>query len=120
MGADVVGEIEKTGSQVRGLSTGDRVIVGVNRHINPEEDPLEILRVSEEVEASQRSRLAALRRERDQDRVDAALDALRAGAEGDANLMELLVEAARARATLGEMIGAMKDVFGGYTEQPRV
>jgi methylmalonyl-CoA mutase N-terminal domain/subunit len=112
--ADSAYEFEKA------VASGDRVIVGVNRHINPEEDPLEILRVSEEVEASQRSRLAALRRERDQDRVDAALDALRAGAEGDANLMELLVEAARARATLGEMIGAMKDVFGGYTEQPRV
>ena len=112
--ADSAYEFEKA------VASGDRVIVGVNEHVNPDESPLEILRISAEVEAGQRARLAALRRDRDSQRVDTALDALRRGAAGEANLMELLVDAARARATLGEMVGAMKDVFGGYTEQPHV
>ncbi len=112
--ADSAYEFEKA------VGSGDRIIVGVNRHVNSDEAPLEILRVSEEVEAGQRSRLAMLRRDRDSARVEAALDALRDGAAGEANLMELLVDAARVRATLGEMVGAMKSVFGGYTEQPRV
>ena len=92
----------------------------MNQHVNPDEGPLEILRIPAEVEERQRAALADLRRDRDQERVDATLDALRAGAAGDANLMGLLVDAARARATLGEIVGALKDVFGGYTEQPRV
>jgi methylmalonyl-CoA mutase N-terminal domain/subunit len=104
----------------KAVASGDRVVVGVNAHVNPDEQPLEILRISEQVEALQRSKLADLRAGRDAARVEAALEALRTGAAGDANLMALLVDAARARATLGEMMGAMKDVFGGYTEQPRV
>jgi methylmalonyl-CoA mutase N-terminal domain/subunit len=112
--ADSAYEFEKA------VASGDRVIVGVNSHINPDEEPLEILRISEKVEAEQRSKLAALRNDRDAGRVAAALSSLREGAAGDANLMELLIEAARARATLGEIVEAMKDVFGVYREQPRV
>ncbi len=104
----------------KAVGSGDRIIVGVNQHVSPDEEPLEILRVSEEVEAEQRSRLAVLRRDRDSGRLEAALAALREGAAGDANLMELLVDAARARATLGEMVETMKSVFGGYTEQPHI
>ena len=48
------------------------------------------------------------------------LGSLREGAAGDANLMELLVEAVRARASLGEIVGTLRDIFGGYTEQPCV
>ena len=112
--ADSAYEFEKA------VASGDRTIVGVNRHVNPNEPPLEVLRISEQVEAGQRTKLAALRRDRDQSRVDAALFALKEGAAADANLMSLLVDAARARATLGEIVGTMKEVFGGYTEQPRV
>jgi methylmalonyl-CoA mutase N-terminal domain/subunit len=52
--------------------------------------------------------------------VGAALDALREAASGDANLMGLIVDAARVRASEGEIADAMKDVFGGYREPPRV
>ncbi|MEA2002945.1 MAG: methylmalonyl-CoA mutase family protein, partial [Actinomycetota bacterium] len=58
--------------------------------------------------------------DRDDEAVKQSLDALRVGAEGDANLMELIIDAARARATLGEIVNTMKDVFGGYREPPRV
>jgi methylmalonyl-CoA mutase N-terminal domain/subunit len=112
--ADSAYEFEKA------VASGERVIIGVNEHVNPDEPPLKILRISEEVEVEQRTKLAELRRDRDAERVKATLDALRDGAAGDANLMVLMVDAARARATLGEIVNAMKDVFGGYTEQPRV
>ena len=85
-----------------------------------DEQPLEILRISAEVERAQRAALARLRGERDAQQVAAALAALRSGAEGDENLMPLLVAAARARASLGEIVAALRDVFGSYREPPRV
>ena len=112
--ADSAYEFEKA------VSSGERVIVGVNKHVRSEEEPLEILRISGEVEEGQRAELIRLRGARSDDRVAAAIEALRVGAGGDANLMPLLVDAARARATLGEIVAAMKDVFGGYREPPRV
>jgi methylmalonyl-CoA mutase N-terminal domain/subunit len=112
--ADSAYEFEKA------VSSGERVIVGVNKYVRSEEDRLEILRISSEVEAGRRAELIRLRGERSSKEADAALHALRNGAAGDANLMPLLVDAARARATLGEMVAAMKDVFGGYHEPPRV
>jgi methylmalonyl-CoA mutase N-terminal domain/subunit len=112
--ADSAYEFEKA------LNTGDRVVVGVNKYVKADETPLDILRIGAEVEAGQRARLERLRGDRDDAAVKVSLDALRVGAEGDANLMELIVDAARARATLGEIVNCMKDVFGGYREPPRV
>ncbi|MEA2001750.1 MAG: methylmalonyl-CoA mutase family protein [Actinomycetota bacterium] len=112
--ADSAYEFEKA------LNTGDRVIVGVNKYVKDDETQLDILRIGAEVEAGQRARLDRLRGDRDDEAVKQSLDALRVGAEGDANLMELIIDAARARATLGEIVNTMKDVFGGYREPPRV
>ncbi|MCP3997585.1 MAG: methylmalonyl-CoA mutase, partial [bacterium] len=95
-------------------------IVGVNKYVKDDEPPLEILRIGAEVEAGQRAKLTRLRGSRYQADVDEALAALGAGAEGEANLMELVVDAARARATLGEIVATLKGVFGGYREPPRV
>ncbi len=112
--ADSAYEFEKA------VTSGERSIVGVNAYVRTEEEPLDILRISSEVETAQRARLARLRGERDEQAVRAALDALRRGAEGDVNTTPLLVDAARARATLGEITGALREVFGGYREPPRV
>ncbi len=112
--ADSAYEFEKA------VTSGERVIVGVNKHTTAEESPLEILRVGPEVERAQRDAVARVREQRDQGAVDEALAALVRGAHGDANLMALMVEAARARATEGEIVGALKAVFGGYREPPRV
>jgi len=112
--ADSAYEFEKA------ASSGERVVVGVNKYERTDEEPLEILRISGEVEAIQREKLAAVRGSRDGAAVAARLADLKAGAQGHANLMPLLVEAARARATLGEIVETMKDVFGGYREPPRV
>ncbi len=112
--ADSAYELEKA------ISSGERAIVGVNRYAKDDEPPIDILRIPAELEAEQCARLATVRERRDEAAATRALAALEAGAAGDANLMELLVDAARARASLGEMTAAMKAVFGGYREPPRV
>jgi methylmalonyl-CoA mutase N-terminal domain/subunit len=112
--ADSAYEFEKA------LGSGERVIVGVNKYAADDEEKLDILRISSEVETTQRHRLAAMREARDAARVEKALAALAEGARDGTNLMPLIVEAARARATEGEISNAMKAVFGGYREPPRV
>jgi methylmalonyl-CoA mutase N-terminal domain/subunit len=81
---------------------------------------LDILRISGDVEKTQRRRIQKLREGRDEAAVEAALAALVEAAGGDGNLMPLIVEAGRKRATEGEIAGALKGVFGGYREPPRV
>jgi methylmalonyl-CoA mutase N-terminal domain/subunit len=112
--ADSAYEFEKA------VTSGERSIVGVNTYVKTDEPPLDILRIGAEVEQAQRARLDRLRGERDQAAVDRALAALETGARGDANTMPLLVDAARARATLGEIVATLRTVFGGYREPPRV
>ncbi len=98
------------------IDKGEEVIVGVNKYKPLTEETLDILNVDNvAVRASQIERLDAMRASRDPARVDAALAALRAGAAGNANLLALAVEAARARASLGEISNAMEDVFGRHT-----
>jgi len=104
----------------KALGSGERVIVGVNKYSSEDEDQLDILRIGADVEHAQRDRVARVRADRDDGAVEAALEALRVGARRDDNLMALIVDAARARATEGEVATALKDVFGGYREPPRV
>jgi methylmalonyl-CoA mutase len=109
-------EIEKAAAakQAR-VDMGEDVIVGVNKYKLATQEKLDILDVDNvAVRASQIERLAAVRSGRDPARVEAALAALRDGAAGDANLLALAVDAARARATLGEISSAMEDVFGRH------
>jgi methylmalonyl-CoA mutase, N-terminal domain len=103
----------------QGLEKGSKVIVGVNKYVTTDEHELEILRISEQMEREQRAELARRRAARRQDRVDAVLDRLERAARTEENLIPLLVEAARAEATEGEMVGALKQVWGTYTEPPR-
>jgi methylmalonyl-CoA mutase N-terminal domain/subunit len=101
------------------LEKGEKVIVGVNKHVTADDQPLEILRISAEVERQQRAELARRRAARDQGKVDAALAELRRAAATDENLVPRLVDAARVEATVGEMTAALKQVWGEYTEPPR-
>ena len=104
----------------KAVSTGERVIVGVNRFVQEGGQELEILRIPAELEAQQCRRLQEGRAARDQQAVDRALAALVEAARGNGNLMEPLVEAARLRATEGEIVLALQSVFGAYREPPRV
>jgi len=99
------------------VDRGEDVIVGVNKYRVPEElqEDLEILDVDNRVvRQAQIERLERIKAARDEDRCRAALQALTDGAGGDANLLELAVEATRARATVGEISEAMEKVFGRY------
>src|SRR5207244_4023554 len=98
------------------LEKGEKKIVGVNTHTGSVAQPLEILRISPEVERGQVKILAARRAERDQRAVDATLSALVAAARTEANLVPPMLDAARAEATLGEICGALRTEWGAYTE----
>ena len=99
---------------------GEDTVVGVNKYRPAEDHPVELLDIdTTAVREAQLRRLAAVRASRDERHCRAALDALTAGAAGEANLLELSVEAARARATLGEISTAIEQVFGRWRAEVR-
>jgi isobutyryl-CoA mutase large subunit len=98
------------------LEKGDKHIVGVTRHTGSIGGDLEILRISPEVERAQVAELADRRAARDQAAVDRTLAALVAAARSDANLVEPMLDAARAEATLGEICDALRAEWGTYSE----
>jgi methylmalonyl-CoA mutase, N-terminal domain len=101
------------------LEAGKRVIVGVNRYQEPEERPIEILKIDQALEDKQVERVQALRGRRDTAAVEAALERLRADAAvEDRNLMPAILEASRAYVTMGEMCDALRDVWGTWRETP--
>ncbi|WP_343521050.1 methylmalonyl-CoA mutase [Sphingomonas sp.] len=101
------------------IDRGEQVIVGVNKYRKAEEDSIDILDVDNHaVRDAQIARLRKVKAERDEAKCQAALDALREGARGSENLLALAVEAARHRATLGEISLAMEDVFGRHGTVP--
>jgi methylmalonyl-CoA mutase N-terminal domain/subunit len=94
------------------------VIVGVNRYQQEDERQLEILRIPPELERKQIGRVQAVRASRESDLVESALGELREAAAADRNLMEPLIDCARAHATEGEIVQSLQQVFGTYTETP--
>src|SRR5579863_9424555 len=115
-----VGEIaEASFAYQQQLEKGEKKIVGVNVQTDTVAEPLEILRISPEVERQQVGVLARRRAQRDQQAVDAALAALVAASRTDANLVPPMLDAARAEATLGEICGALVSQWGAYAESAR-
>jgi methylmalonyl-CoA mutase N-terminal domain/subunit len=108
-------EIERSAYAVnQQIDSGERVVVGLNRYRLDEEEAYEPLRVDPQIEAQQRDRLATLRRERDSAEVDRALDDLRATAKGTDNVLPPMRTALAARATVGEVCHALREVWGTY------
>jgi len=102
------------------VDRGVDIIVGVNKYVPEDVELVDVLDIDNaEVRESQIRRLEQIRASRDQDACDAALRALKEGAAGDGNLLELCVNAARARATVGEMSDAMEAVFGRHKAEVR-
>ncbi len=105
----------------REIDSGDRVVVGVNRYQLDGEEPYEPLRVDPAIEAEQVRRLTALRAERDGAAVATSLAELRKAAEGTGqNLLFPMREALRARATVGEVCDALREVWGTYQPSDRL
>jgi methylmalonyl-CoA mutase, N-terminal domain len=129
---ELMGKVEELGGSVEALEfmqreieesahsyherqrSGQDIIVGVNKFVTDQVDDVDILKVDPESEQRQLTRLKAFKERRDQAAVDAKLDALRDVARGDGNLLHPIREALAAEASLGEVCGAMRDVFGEY------
>ncbi len=137
---DLIDEVEQHGGMAKAIQTGlpkrrieeasarkqasidrgESVIVGVNKFVAPDETVVESLEIDgDTVLASQLSKLDELKTSRDHDRLDAALAALEQGARvSEANLLELSIDAMRARATVGEVTSALANVFSRHRIQP--
>jgi methylmalonyl-CoA mutase N-terminal domain/subunit len=100
----------------REIDNDQRYIVGVNAYNDQKPYEIPILSMDPKGYQRQVDRLADLRRERDNGRVGQTLDNLRIACQGTENTMPYILEAVRAYATLGEIVGVMKDVFGIYQE----
>jgi methylmalonyl-CoA mutase N-terminal domain/subunit len=112
----ITGEIDESawGYQER-YRLGQDIVVGVNKYEEDEIEVPDLLRVDPESEKQQVQRLKAFKADRDGEQVERRLQELRNAAEGKDNLLPFIKDALRDRASLGEVCGAMQDVFGKYT-----
>jgi methylmalonyl-CoA mutase N-terminal domain/subunit len=103
----------------REVDGGDRVVVGVNRYEEREEEGIELLHIDPALESQQIERVQALRARRDSAAVEQALARLkREAAEDDVNLMPAIIDASKAYVTMGEMCDALREVWGVWRETP--
>ncbi|MCZ6696032.1 MAG: methylmalonyl-CoA mutase family protein [Acidobacteria bacterium] len=98
------------------VDSGEKTIVGINMYTEGEDRRLDVLRIGAKVERDQRGRLARVHRERDGGRHERALSELESTARTKENLMPAILEAVRAYASIGEISGRLKTVFGSYVE----
>ncbi|MGI6128698.1 MAG: acyl-CoA mutase large subunit family protein [bacterium] len=98
----------------RSVESNTRIVVGVNKFQVEDEKRPELLKVKPEVEMRQTDKLKKLRQQRDDAKIEVALDQLRQTAQTDANLMPAIIEAVRTYATLGEICDVLRQVFGEY------
>jgi methylmalonyl-CoA mutase N-terminal domain/subunit len=115
-------EIAQASYQFQALvEKGEQLIVGVNAFAQPEERPVDVLKIDPQVEAAQRAKLAALRSRRDNRKTQGALEALaNAARDADANTMPFILDCVRAYATVGEICQKLREVFGDWREDPVV
>jgi len=108
-------EIARASYETQGrIERKEKIVVGVNAFVS-EDEPLPVLRISGEAEERQRAKLKQLRERRGD--VTHCLQAVAEAAESSHNMMQPVLAAVRAQATLGEICGAMREVFGGYREK---
>ncbi|HEV8688145.1 MAG TPA: methylmalonyl-CoA mutase family protein [Gaiellaceae bacterium] len=111
----IQGEIEQAAFRYQQeIESGERVLVGVNRYVEEESEPIELLRIDPEAERRQLERTARVRAERDAAETARTLEEVRRVARGNENLLPPMREALRARATVGEICGVLRDEFGTY------
>jgi methylmalonyl-CoA mutase N-terminal domain/subunit len=112
-------EIADASYELQGeIDSGRRVVVGVNRYTEGDDDHTPILKIDHEAERKQVGRVKALRAARDSESVETALADIRAAADSGRNLMALLLDAARVHVTEGEIVSALQEVWGGYRDTP--
>ncbi|WP_347549695.1 methylmalonyl-CoA mutase family protein [Pseudalkalibacillus hwajinpoensis] len=97
------------------IESGEEVVVGMNKYTLEDEPRPELHRIDPELQRKQIEKLEGLRSSRDQNRASARLEELRSGAQGDANLMPLIIDCVRDYCTVGEICGVLRNEFGEYT-----
>jgi methylmalonyl-CoA mutase N-terminal domain/subunit len=102
----------------REIDSGRRIVVGVNSYTEGDGAQTPILRIDPALERKQIERLRAVKASRDSESVEAALADVRAAATDGRNMMPLLIDAARAHVSEGEIVHALQEVWGGYSERP--
>lgn len=100
------------------LEGQQKIIVGVNQFTSNEPTDIDILKIDPEIERKQKERVKNLRQNRDSNKVDETLKELKAAAGGTDNIIPYILGAVRVYATEGEIVGALKEVFGEYKEKP--
>ena len=100
----------------QGIDAGERIVVGVNRYLDSEPVKFDVLRIDPRIEADQRARVAAVRAARDDTVTVRALDAVGEAARGDTNLVPPIITAVESHATVGEIAGTLRGVFGEYRD----
>jgi len=131
-----IGEIDAMGGAVKAIEQGymqhhiaqssyryqqeiernEKVVVGENMFVVDEESHQDVLRIDEEVQDKQVEKLQRIKKRRNSERVQDALDALREVAKGEENIFPFILEAVKAYATIGEITGVLRDVWGEHTE----
>jgi len=110
-------EIQEASYQYqRAVESKEQIVVGVNEFVSSDDQGPEILQIGRQAEEAQIRRLREVRSQRDSQAVESNLDTLKRAAETTANLMPLLLDCVRSYATIGEICGTLKEVFGTYTE----
>jgi methylmalonyl-CoA mutase, N-terminal domain len=95
-------------------SSGDEIVIGVNRHVEDEAAPMQLQKIDQEMVDRQIERVRAYKRDQDAPRVQQALQQVRTTAEGTDNLLPAMKDALLAGATLGQVANALRDVFGEH------
>jgi methylmalonyl-CoA mutase N-terminal domain/subunit len=98
------------------VDEGEEVVVGVNRYEIEEDAEPDLLHVDPETRDRQLDRLESVKEERDDEAVEASLDAVKAAIENDENVMPPIVDAVKAYATMGEIMAVFEDHYGAYQE----
>jgi methylmalonyl-CoA mutase N-terminal domain/subunit len=112
-------EIADASYELQGeIDNGRRIVVGVNSYTEGDDDEHPLLHIDPALEGKQIGRVQAVRARRDGESVERALAEVRAAAGSNRNLMPPLIDAARVHATEGEIVAALQDVWGAYTETP--
>ena len=113
----IEGEIANTAFEYqRAIESKERVIVGVNDYPAEAVEPVEVFEFDQEEEGRQLARLREVKRTRSNADVDKALSDVKRKAEADENLFPGVLDAVKASATEGEVMGALRDVYGEYTD----
>lgn len=102
------------------VETGKTIVVGMNKYQVEEEAPKDLLKVDPIVGENAKAKLKKLRAKRDNDAVDKALSTLKTACESDDNVMPYILDAVKTYATLGEICGVMREVFGEYQQSVNI